>query len=134
MNMGRAVAAWVTGTCALTAAGAASAENWVTFFITPAGVIYLDHDSLTRRDGFVSARLESTFPEPQKLNRNGRIIVYVKAIDRIELDCKARVYKNVSRDLYTATGLMQLSLNEQDNPIHVTANSPQEALIKAFCS
>lgn len=134
MHKGRLITALAAGACVLGVAGAACAENWVAFYIIPAGVVFLDQDSVTRRPGFVSARLESTFPEPQNLKRNGQIFTYVKTIDRVELDCKARVYRNVTRDLYTDTGLMQLSLHDEDDLVPVVTKSAQGALVKAFCS
>jgi len=118
---------------AIAAAGAARAESWVVFLVAPQGVIYIDHDSISKRAGHVSARLESTFPKPQALKRDGRIILYIKTIDQVDVDCAARVYRNISRDLYTDTGLMQLSLNQQADPLQVTDNSPQDGLIKAYC-
>ena len=127
-------AAMVIGAAALAAAGGASAESWIPFFVVPAGTVLLDHDSVSRRPGHVSARLESTFPQPQQIRRNGQIFTYVKAIDSVDVDCSARVYMNITRNLYTDSGLMQLSLNEQDNPILVLPGTAQAALITAFCS
>jgi len=127
-------AALVIGAAALAAAGGASAENWIPFFVIPAGTVLLDHDSVSRRPGHVSARLESTFPQPQQIRRNGLVFTYVKAIDSVDVDCSARVYMNITRNLYTDSGLMQLSLNEQDNPILVLPGTAQAALITAFCS
>jgi hypothetical protein len=96
--------------------------------------IFLDRDSLQKTPGHVLVRLESTFPGPQALNRGGVIFNYVKTIDRVDVDCRARVYTNVSRDLYGDDGLRQISLNEQDSPIVVVEGTVQAALIKAFCS
>jgi hypothetical protein len=126
-------AALLIGAVALAAAGGAWAENWIPFFVIPAGTVLIDHDSVSRRLGHVSARLESTFPQAQQIRHDGRVFTYIKAIDSVDLDCHARVYINITRDLFSGDGLMQLSLNEQDNPIRVLENSPQAALIKAFC-
>jgi hypothetical protein len=127
-----AVAAVLTLVLALMAPSAALAENWVNFLILPEGVIYVDHDSIDRREGHVSARLESTFPTQQRINSGGRIFTYLRVVDRVDVDCKARVYRNVSRDLYSDVGVEVLSLYE-DNPQPVTEQSPQEAMIKAYC-
>jgi hypothetical protein len=127
-------AALAIGAAALAAAGGAAAENWIPFYVIPAGAVLLDHDSVSRRLGHVSARLESTFPHSQQIRNSGKVFTYVKAIDSVDVDCHARVYINVTRNLYSSDGLMQLSLNEQDNPIMVVPNSAQAALITAFCS
>jgi hypothetical protein len=127
-------AALVIGAAALAAAGGASAENWISFFVIPAGTVLLDHDSVSRRLGHVSARLESTFPQPQQIRNHGKIFTYVKAIDSVDVDCSARVYMNITRNLYGGDGLMALSLNEQDNPVMVLPGTAQAALITAFCS
>ncbi len=119
---------------ALAAAGSACAENWQTFFVIPAGNVLLDRDSLQKTSGHVLARLESTFPQPQGLSRNGAIFSYVKTIDRVDVDCRARIYINISRDLYSDDGQRALSLNEQNSPIPITEGTVQMALLKAFCS
>ena len=131
MRQKNILAAMIGGGLMLTAT-AATAENWQPFFIIPNGVIMLDRDSVTRTRGHVSARLESTYPQPQRINRNGRIYTYEKAVDRVDIDCAAQVYKNVSRDLY-GDGVQALSLNEADNPMVVTPNTPQAAVSTAFC-
>ncbi|MDB5458985.1 MAG: hypothetical protein JWO72_726 [Caulobacteraceae bacterium] len=123
----------LSGGAVLLSAGAAAAENWFPFFVIPNGVVYLDHDSVVRRSGHVSARLESTFPAPQRISRNGQVFAYVKTIDLVDIDCKAEVYKNVSRDLYTGDGAMALSINESDNPLRIPPKSAQAALITAYC-
>jgi hypothetical protein len=128
------MAAFVIGAAALTAAGGAAAENWVPFYVIPAGTVLMDRDSVSRRPGHVAARLESTFPKPQQIRHDGRVFTYIKTIDSVDVDCHARVYFNITRDLFTDSGLMQLSLNEQDDPIRVLPDSAQAALIKAFCS
>ena len=127
-------AAFVIGAAALAAAGGAWAENWVPFFVIPAGTVLIDRDSVSRRPGHLSARLESTFPQPQQIRNGGKVFTYIKAIDSVDVDCSARVYMNVTRNLYSGDGLMQLSLNEQDNPIMVLPGTAQAALITAFCS
>lgn len=118
---------------AMAAAGGASAESWLPFFVIPSGVIMIDHDSIDRRTGHVSARLESTFPRPQRISRNGRVFDYVKTIDRVDVDCKAEVYKNVSRDLYSSDGQQAMSINEADNPVVILPHTPQAALVTAYC-
>jgi hypothetical protein len=127
-------AALVIGAATLAAAGGAAAENWMPFFVIRAGTVLIDHDSVSRRLGHVSARLESTFPQPQKIRHDGRVFSYVKTIDSVDVDCHAQVYINITRNLYSDDGLMQLSLNEQDNPIMVLPDTAQAALITAFCS
>ena len=114
--------------------GPALAERWTPFFAIPGGAIYLDKDSVQRRSGQVSARLESTFPQPQALDRGGRMIIFVKMVESVSIDCKANVYKNVSRDLYDGNGARQISINEQDDPVLINPGTPQAALVKAFCS
>jgi hypothetical protein len=117
----------------LAPAGSASAENWAPFFVIPSGVVMIDRDSIERTGGHVSVRLESTSPGPQRISRNGRIFDYLKTIDRVDIDCKAEVYKNISRDLFSGDGLEALSINEADNPLMVRPNSVQAAVVKAFC-
>jgi hypothetical protein len=94
----------------------------------------IDHDSVSHRLGHISARLESNFPQPQQIRNNGKVFIYTKTIDSVDVDCKARVYMKVTRNLYSSDGLMQLSLNEQDNAIMVLPNTAPAALITAFCS
>lgn len=118
---------------ALTAAGSASAESWFPFFVVPSGVVMIDRDSIVRRMGHVSARLESTFPQPQRISRSGRIFSYTKTIDQVDIDCGAEVYKNVSRDLYSSDGVQAVSINDADNPIVVRPKSVQAALVTAYC-
>jgi hypothetical protein len=118
---------------ALAAAGGADAESWLPFFVIPSGVILIDHDSIVRRPGQVSARLESTFPRPQRISRNGRVFDYIKTIDQVEVDCKAEVYKNVSRDLYSSDGQEAVSINEADNPMVIQPHTAQAALVTAYC-
>ena len=129
----KATTALAVTVTALAAAGAARAENWLPFFVVPSGVVMIDRDSIIKRAGHVSARLESTFPQPQRISRNGRILSYTKTIDQVDVDCGAEVYKNISRDLYSGDGLQAVSINEADNPMIVPPNSVQAALVKAYC-
>jgi hypothetical protein len=127
------MAAMLSGGALLLSAGGAAAENWFPFFVIPNGVVLLDHDSVVRRQGKVSARLESTFPSPQRINRNGQVFSYVKTIDLVDIDCKAAVYTNISRDLYSSDGAMALSINESNNPMRIAPKSAQAALVTAYC-
>jgi len=133
-NLSKAkIAALAAGLAVLTGPGAALAENWYAFYIVPSGVSYVDKDSVVLRPGHVSARVESTFPEPQQLQRNGKIVVYTKSKDLMDIDCAARVYRFVSRDLYTEEGVMQASVNEANNPILIREDTPPAVLAKAYC-
>jgi hypothetical protein len=118
---------------ALAAPSAALAENWFPFFMIPAGVVYLDKDSVVRRNGHVIARTEATYPEPQQLKRAGRTYAYVKAINLIDLDCSRLVYMYEGRDLYSSLGVLIVSINEGDNPIPVVAKTVESALSAAYC-
>jgi hypothetical protein len=122
------------GLAALMGPGAALAENWYAFYIVPSGVTLVDKDSVVLRPGHVSARIESTFPQPQQLQRGGQMLIYSKSKDLMDIDCEARVYRFVARDLYTDDGLMQASINEADNPILIREGTPPAALAKAYCS
>ena len=133
VNKTIALVSMICAGAALAAGGDARAEDWRPFFVVPGGVIMLDHDSVSLGGGRVTARLESTFPKPQGLSRNGRIYAYVKTIDRVEVDCAAAVYRNISRDLYGKDGLEALSINEADNPQMVAKGSAQAAMITAYC-
>ncbi len=105
---------------------AAQAENWYAFYMVPMGVAYVDKDSIIYRPGHVSAKVQSTFPEPQHLARNGQVLTYSKSVDTIDIDCKALVYRNVARDLYTDAGQQQASVSEADDPRIIIARSPQD--------
>ena len=118
---------------ALAAPSAALAENWFPFFIVPAGVVYLDRDSIIRRQGHVVARTEATYPSPQQIKRFGRTYVYVKAVNLLDLDCSRLVFMYEGRDLFTADGVMTVSINEADNPIPITPKSAESALVAAYC-
>ena len=117
----------------LTVVTGAEAENWYNFYMVRQGVAFVDMDSIIRRPGHVSARIQSTFPEPQHLQKNGQILTYTKSIDMIDIDCKARVYRFLNRDLMNDAGQTQTSVNEADNPMLVQNNTPQAVLAKAFC-
>lgn len=118
---------------ALMLATAARAENWYNFYMAPQGVSFVDMDSIIRRPGHVSARVQSTFPEPQRLAKNGQIIIYTKSVDMIDVDCKARVYRFLNRDLMNEAGQQLTSVNDADNPILIQDRTLQDVLAKAFC-
>ena len=115
------------------AAGGASAENWYPFYTRPGGASYLDKDSVILRPGHVSVRMESSYPDPQRLLRKGKVFVYKQAKDLLDIDCKANVYRLIARDLYSEEGVMQISINEADDPLMILADSPQAALAAAYC-
>ena len=114
-------------------AGPAFAENWYPYFMVPSGVAYVDKDSIIFRDGHVTARTESTFPKPQSLQRDGKIFVFTKAKDLVDIDCVANVYRYVGRDLYNDSGIQQLSINASDDPMRIGDNTPEDVLAKALC-
>jgi hypothetical protein len=114
-------------------ATAAQAENWYAFYIMPLGTTYVDKDSIIHRPGHVSAKLQSTFPAPQYLQKNGRLFVYTKSLDLLDIDCKARVYRYLSRDLLNDGGQPQTSIVETDNPQLIVDRSAQDVLAKGFC-
>jgi hypothetical protein len=128
------IAAVAAGLLALAGPGAALAENWYAFYIMPSGVTLVDKDSVVLRPGHVSARIESTFPQAQQLQRGGKVMIYTKSKDLLDIDCAARVYRFVARDLYTNEGLMQASITEANNPILIQEDTPPAALAKAYCS
>ena len=131
--MNKTLAAVLAAGATLAAAGGAVAENWYAFYVVPSGVAYVDKDSLVFRPGHVSARIQSTFPTPQRLVRSGQVFTYNKSRDMVDVDCEAQVYRFVSRDLFSDAGLEQLSINDADNPVMIQDNTPQAALAKAFC-
>jgi hypothetical protein len=131
--LNKTLAAVLTAGAALTAAGGAVAENWYPFYIVPSGVAYVDKDSLVFRPGHVSARIQSTFPQPQQVMRDGQVFTYTKSNDLVDIDCEAHVYRFLSRDLYNDSGLEQLSINESDDVLMIADKTPQAVLAKAYC-
>ena len=129
----KTVLKFVLALAGLAAPSAALAENWFPFFIIPAGVVYLDRDSIIRRFGHVIARTEATYPNPQQIKRGGRTYVYIKAVNLIDLDCSRLVYMYESRDLYDGNGVMAVSINAADEPIPVTPKTAESALVTGFC-
>ena len=127
------IAAVTAGLMALTGPSVALAENWYAFYIVPSGTSFVDKDSVILRPGHVSARVESTFPGPQQLQQNGQILVYSKSKDLMDIDCAARVYRFLARDLYTNDGVMQTSINEANNPILIQEGTPPAVLATAYC-
>ncbi len=117
---------------ALVATGA-RAENWFAFYVVPAGVAYVDTDSIIRRPGHISAKIQSTFPEPQRLQKGGKVLVYTKSVDDIEIDCKARVYRFLYRDLFDDTGRQQTTVSNPDEVMMVQDRTPQDRLAAAYC-
>ncbi len=131
--MNKTLAALMTAGAALAGAGHAAAENWYAFYMVPAGVAYVDKDSLVFRPGHVSARIQSTFPGPQRLLKYGQVFTYTKSKDMVDIDCGAQVYRFLSRDLYSEAGAEQLSVNEADDVYMILDKTPQSALAKAYC-
>ena len=131
--MVKAITVVLTAGAALGLGTMAQAENWYAFYMVPAGVAYVDKDSIIYRPGHVSAKIQSTFPEPQHLLRAGQIITYNKTVDTLDIDCKAKVYRFLGRDLFDDTGKAQTSVNESDEPYRIQDKSPQGVLAKAFC-
>jgi len=129
----RAIMASAAAVAALGLATAARAENWYNFYMVPQGVAFVDMDSIIRRPGQISAKIQSTFPEPQHLQKNGQILTYTKSIDTIQIDCKARVYRFMSRDLMDNAGKEQTSISDPDNVMLIRDKTPQDILAKAFC-
>ena len=131
--MAKAIIAVLSAGAALGLVTAAQAENWYAFYMVPQGVAYVDKDSIIYRPGHVSAKIQSTFPDPQHLLKAGQVITYNKAVDTLDIDCKAKVYRFLGRDLYDETGKAQTSVNESDDPIRIKDETPQAVLAKAFC-
>lgn len=126
----RALLAACAGLCVATAA---QAENWYAYYMVPQGVSYVDKDSIIRRPGHVSAKVQSTFPRPQRLEKNGRFYIYTKTVDTIDIDCSALVYRYLERALFNEAGQQQTSVNEADNPQMIVDRTPQDVLAKGFC-
>ena len=131
--MNKTLAAILAAGAALAVAGGAIAENWYAFYVVPSGVAYVDKDSLVFRPGHVTARIQSTFPEPQRVMRFGQMFTYTKSKDMVDIDCLAQVYRFLSRDLYSDAGLEQLSINDSDNVLMIADRTPQAVLAKAYC-
>ena len=129
----KTVLKFVLALAGLAAPSAALAENWFPFFIIPAGVVYLDRDSIIRRFDHVVARTEATYPNPQQIKRFGRVYTYVKAVNLIDLDCPRLVFMYESRDLYDSNGVMTVSINQADEPIPVTPKTAEAALVAGYC-
>jgi hypothetical protein len=127
------IAATAAGLAMLAVPGAALAENWYAFYIMPSGITYVDKDSVVLRPGHVAARLESSFPGPQQLQQNGKIFVYSKSKDQMDIDCTARVYRFLARDLYTDTGVMETSVSDANNPMLIQEGTAPAALAAAYC-
>ena len=130
--MAKAITAVLAAGAALGLAPAAQAENWYAFYMVPAGVAYVDKDSIIYRPGHVSAKIQSTFPEPQHLLKSGQVITYIRTVDTLDIDCKAKVYRFLGRDLFDETGTAQTSVNESDDPIRIQDKTPQGVLAKAY--
>jgi hypothetical protein len=118
---------------ALGLATAAQAENWYNFYMVPQGTAFVDMDSIIRRPGHVSAKVQSTFPETQHLQKAGQILTYTKSLDLIDIDCKASVYRFLQRTLMNAAGEYQTTISDPDNPSLIQDHTPQAVLAKAFC-
>lgn len=128
------IASIVAGAAIATfAAGGASAENWYPFYMRPSGATYMDKDSVILRPGHVSVRTEFAYPDVQQLLRKGKVFVYKQAKDLIDIDCKANVYRVIARDLYSDIGVLQISINDADDPLIISPDSPQAALATAYC-
>jgi hypothetical protein len=127
------IAAAAAGLAVLAGPGAALAENWFAFYIVPSGVSYVDKDSVVLRPGHVAARVESTFPGLQQLQQHGKVLLYSKSKDLMDIDCAARVYRFLARDLYTDAGVMQASISEADNPMLIRDDTPPAVLAKTYC-
>ena len=121
------------GCAALGLATAAQAENWYAYYMMPLGVAYVDKDSIIHRPGHLSAKIQSVFPEPQRLARNGEVFVYTKSIDLIDIDCKVLVYRYLARNLLNDSGQEQTSISDPDNVQMIVDRSPQDVLAKGFC-
>jgi hypothetical protein len=119
----------------LTLAGvsAAHAENWYAFYMTPQGAAYVDKDSVIFRPGHVSARVQSTFPQPVGVDKGDHMLVYTHVLDTIDIDCKAGVYRFVARDLYNDAGDPHMTISQPDNPALIQDRSIQDVLAKAYC-
>jgi hypothetical protein len=132
-----AKATWIwagTGAALATAlATGVRAENWYNFYMVPQGVAFVDMDSIIRRPGHITARVQSTFPEPQRLAKDGQVITYTKSVDMIDVDCRARVYRYLNRDLMNDAGQQLTSVNDADNPILIRDHTAEDVLAKAFC-
>ena len=131
--MAKAIWAVLAACATLGLAAAAQAEDWYAFYMVPQGVAFVDKDSLIYRPGHISARIQSTFPEPQHLLRFGQVITYKKSIDVIDIDCKAQVYRFLGRDLFDDQGQEQMAINDADDPKRIGDHTPQQVLAKAFC-
>lgn len=131
--MAKAIRVLAAAGATLGLANAAQAENWYNFYMKPQGVAFVDMDSIIRRPGHVSAKVQSSFPEPQRLAKGGRILVYSKSVDTIDVDCKARVYRFLNRDLLNDGGEAVISLSDADDPRLIEDHTPQDVLAKAFC-
>ena len=131
--MSKTLAAVAAAGAALATAGGAVAENWYAFYIVPSGIAYVDKDSLVFRPGHVTARIQSTFPGPQRVLRFGQVFTYTKSKDMVDIDCQAQVYRFLSRDLYNDSGLEQLSINDADDVLRIMEKTPQAVLAKAYC-
>lgn len=127
------LAAMMAAGAALAIAGGAFAENWYAFYIVPSGVAYVDKDSLVFRPGHVTARIQSSYPGPQRLLKNGQVFTYAKSKDLLDIDCAASVYRFLFRDLLNAAGVEQISVNETDDIHRIEDDTPQAALAKAYC-
>lgn len=131
--MAKAIIAVLAAGAALGLATAAQAENWYAFYMAPQGVAYVDKDSIIYRPGHVSAKIQSTFPDPQHLLKAGQVITYNKTVDTLDIDCKAKVYRFLGRDLYDDAGKAQTSVDQSGDPVRIQDKSPQGVLAKAFC-
>ena len=133
MALNRTLAVMLLAGAAWACATAALAEDWYAFYMVPSGVAYVDKDSVIHRPGHVSAKVQSSFPEPQRLQKDGRVLTYDKAVDTIDIDCRARVYRFLTRDLYNAAGQKQTSISEADDARLIQARTPEDVLAKAYC-
>lgn len=124
---------WTAGALALCLAGAAHAENWFAFYMIPQGVAYVDKDSIIFRPGHVSARVQSTYPRPQQLQKGGQIITFSKSVDTLDIDCKADVYRFVSRTVFNDAGQEQVTVSEEGDVFPILERSQQDVLEKAYC-
>jgi hypothetical protein len=131
--LARAIRVLAAAGAVLGLATAAQAENWYNFYMVPQGVAFVDMDSIIRRPGHITARIQSTFPEPQHLAKGGQIITYTKSLDMIDIDCRAGVYRFLQRNLMNDAGQEETSVNEAENPVLIQARTPQDVLAKAFC-
>jgi hypothetical protein len=131
--LAKAIWVWAAAGASLALTTAARAETWYNFYMVPQGVAFVDMDSIIRRPGHITARVQSTFPQPQRLAKNGQIIVYTKSVDMMDVDCRARVYRYLNRDLMNDAGQQLTSVNDADNPILIQDHTPQDVLAKAFC-